>query len=211
MDDGAAVYYEVLRAATAAELEAAGPRIAAVLGRLPAGGYAAAGELGGPDGPSVREAVSWARSRGIISGTTAGGGLLGLETVRSWLSQISPPGASNVAGIRGTRHAYAAALGAFDRWLRTKKFPAADGGGARPFRDIENLLGFCAGHAGGAAAARRLLRQYLADAAASGCSLSTALVRCAAVRSYFAAHDVAVDVRVARKRYASRGDWTTRG
>ncbi len=67
---------------------------------------------------------------------------------------------------------------------------------------MEDLLRFCEDSEYGAPMARCVVREYLADLAISKHSLSTAMVRCAAVKSYFATHDVQVDVGVNRKRHA---------
>ena len=58
---------------------------------------------------------------------------------------------------------------------------------------MEDLLRFCEDSEHGAPMAKRVVREYLADLATSKHSLSTAMVRCAAVKSYFATHDVPVD------------------
>ena len=198
--DARIIYYEVLRAATKDELEVAGPEMAAV--------HVSADDLGGRDSRTVREVLSWAGSRGITSRIGTGVGLLGLETVRSWLSQLSQPGARNVTGVRGTRHAYASALATFDKWLRGRRFPvdqAAPGGQpSRSFSNVEDLLGFCGGSDRGAAAARLVVRQYVAGLAASGLSPSTVLARCAAIKSYLASNDVHIELRAAGGRRGSR-------
>ena len=108
---------------------------------------------------------------------------------------------------KGTKRTYADSLEAFNRWLSGKRFPAGNGAQRsgeerRTFQNVEDLLGVCYDSEHGIRTAKRVVREYLADLATSKHSLSTAMVRCAAVKSYFATHDVPVDVGVNRKRHA---------
>ena len=192
----ATAYYEVLRPATDRDLEAAGPRIAAVLGKLPSVGYVSATDI---RGRGARSAVSWACANGLLRKAGTAGGVLEFGTVRSWLSELGPTKTIRVANDGGTRHSYATALGSFNGWLRDRDLQT--GTTPRSFSDVEDLLGHCRESDGGARAAGRILRQYLDHSAATGCSVSTALVRCAAVKSYLAAHDVHVGTRVERNRH----------
>ena len=131
--------------------------------------------------------------------------VVGHESVRFWLTQLDPPKIKNFRLEEGTRHAYADAFEALNGWLPGKKFPAGNGGKAgarREFSDVEELLRFCEDPEHGAQAARRVVRGHLVDLATSKNSLSAAMVRCAAVKSYFATHNVPVDVGVNKKRHA---------
>ena len=113
-----------------------------------------------------------------------------------------------MAGEGGTRHAYASAAGAFNRWLTGRELEVGRAGepaSAMSFPDIEGLLAFCGETDRGARAVGKILRQYLAHCAASGMSVSTALLHCAAVKSYFAAHEVRLDAKVERNRHRPEG------
>ena len=193
-------HYEMLRPVTRDDLERAGRGIAAELEGLPREGGVDADRLGG--GPQAPRAIRWACSNGIMRRASLGGPVLRLETVRFWMTQLNQPKARNIRAVGGTRHTYAESLGAFSAWLAGKGFPLLQGAvhRERAFADVEELLRFCENPRNGARAARRVVRQYLADLAASGCAHSTAVVRCSAIKSYFAAHDVALDVRVRRGR-----------
>ena len=107
---------------------------------------------------------------------------------------------------KGTKRMYADSLEAFNRWLSGKRFPAGNGAQRsgeerRTFQNVKDLLGVCYDSEHGIRTAKRVVREYLADLATSKHSLSTAMVRCAAVKSYLATHDVQVDVGVNRKRH----------
>ena len=134
-----------------------------------------------------------------------------LESVRFWLTQLSSPKMKNFRLEKGTKRTYADALEAFNRWLSGREFPVKKDTGRgdgrqtiarRAFSDVEDLLRFCEDSEHGAPMAKRVVREYLTDLATSKHSLSVAMVRCAAVKSYFATHDMQVDVGVNRKRHA---------
>ena len=202
------VYYEVLRPATKGELGAAGPEIAAELKKLPSGGYVSSDDLG-------EEALVWAGANGILRRTSLGGRVLEFESVRFWVSQLNAPKAKNVAAAGGTRQSYSAALDAFNEWLYGREYPVrenmvVDGrmegrNIRRSFSDVEDLLRFCEGSDHGAITAGRVLKQFLAHTADSGCSLAMALMRCSAVKSYFGTHDIPVSAKVNRNRHLGDG------
>ena len=206
----AGAYFEVLRPAGIDDLEGAGRDIASVLERLPAAGYVTAGDLGGRCGREVaRRALEWACGRGMLRKTVRDGALMGRESVRFWITQLNSPKTKNLALKNGTRRTYADALGAFNEWLQGRRFPARRDSGlggrmaeSRAFQDVEDLLGSCMDSDDGIHAAKRAVREYLADLAASKHSRSTVMVRCAAIKSYFATHDIRIDVRADRRRHA---------
>ena len=199
-------YFEVLRPVGTDDLDGADSEIAAVLRVLPSDGYVSAEYLEGRCGrAAARRALEWACRNGMLHKTTRDGAVMDFESVRFWLAQLNPPHMKRFNLEKGTKRTYADALGAFNAWLPGERFPAR-GTGRQPahgtFSDVEELLGFCEDPRRGAPMARRVVRKYLAYLAASGHSLSTAMVRCAAVKSYFATHDVPIDVRVDKKRHA---------
>ena len=205
----AGAYFEVLRPMGKDDLDGP-PEIAAVLQRLPPGGYVSAGELEGCcSHGAARRALEWACRNGMLHRIARDSGVMSHESVRFWLTQLNPSKMKNFNLEKGTKRTYADALEAFNRWLPGKKFPTGNGaqwgdeGAARmAFQNVEELLGFCYDPECGIRTARRVVREYLSDLATSEHSLSTALVRCAAVKSYFAIHDVPVNVRVDKKRHA---------
>ncbi|MCE2498741.1 MAG: tyrosine-type recombinase/integrase [Nitrosopumilaceae archaeon] len=200
------VYYEVLRPADKNDLGVVGSDVAAVLNRLPPDGYVSAGELEeicGRDATSC--ALEWACEKGILHKTMQYSSVMDLESVRFWLAQLNPPQMKRFSLEKGTRCTYANALESFNRWLQGKKFSAMRGTGKRSarveFTDVEELLRFCEDPEQGSLMVRRVARQYLTDLAISKHSLSTAVVRCAAVKSYFAVHDIQTDPRVDKRRH----------
>lgn len=195
----AEAYYEVLRPATGDELKAAeDPDIAAMLEALPPTGFVSADKL--MKGRHISErAIAWACSRGIMQNTGLAGRVLDLESARFWISQLNQSKMKNVRGSGGTRRAYVKELESFNGWLRGARFPEEHG---RSFSDVEALLKFCGRAESGAQTARRAIKQYMSESAGAGYSLNTAILRCAALKSYFAAHDIPVSLRVDKRRYA---------
>ena len=198
-------YYEILRPATRDELDKAGPAVAAVLEGLPPRGYVSAAQLKGR-ARDVERALKWACDSGIARPTKLKGRAMEFESVRFWVSQLNSPKMKNVKLEQGTRYTYVDMLDSFDRWLRGTELPAGrggvPGGPSRTFESVEELLRFCEDSDHGVRTAKRAVRQYLVETAASGDSLSTVMVRASAIRSYFAAHDIAIDVKVNRARHA---------
>ncbi len=176
---------------------AADPGITRILESLPTAGFVSADRLQG-ERHTVERAIQWACSRGIMQKTGLGGRVMDLESARFWIGQLGKSRMKNVNGNGGTRRAYVEELESFNEWLRGAEFPAGHGG---PFADVEALLRFC--EAGGAHAARRAIRQYMSESAGAGYSINTAILRCSAIKSYFAAHDIPVSLRVDKRRYAT--------
>ena len=202
--------FEVLRPAGKDDLDGAGPEVAAALQGLPPDGYVSAGDLEGCCGhDTALRALEWACKNGILRKAVQDSDVMDRESVRFWLTQLGSPKMKNFRLGKGTKRTYADALEAFNRWLPGRKFPVGSGGNGqdaarREFSDMEDLLRFCGDPEHGVQTAKRVVREHLADLAASKHSLSTAMVRCAAVKSYFATHDVPVDVRVNKRLHAVR-------
>ena len=200
-------YFEVLRPMGKDGLDGTSPEIVAALQGLPPGGYISAGELEGRCGhDGARRALEWACRNGILHKTPQDSDVMDHESVRFWLTQLNPSRMKNFNLEKGTKRTYADSLEAFNRWLSGKRFPAGNGaqrsgGEHRTFQNVEDLLGVCYDPEHGTRTAKRVVREYLADLATSDHTLSTTMVRCAAVKSYFATHDVPVNVRVDRRRH----------
>ena len=205
-------YFEVLRPVSKNDLDGADPDSVAALKVMPPDGYVSAGGLEGRCGrDAARRALEWACRNGILHKTIQDSDVMNHESVRFWLMQLNPPQMKRFNLEKGTKRTYADALEAFNRWLPGRKFPArrnAESGRKvqhRAFSDVKKLLRFCEDPGQippSPQMIKRVARGYLADLATSGHSRSTAMVRCAAVKSYFATHDVPVDVRVDKKRHA---------
>ena len=201
-------YFEMLCPVRTNDLDKVDADAAAVLERLPQAGYVSAAKLEDDCGRGVaRRALEWACQNGILHKTIQDSAVMDLESVRFWLTQLNSPKMKRFRPNKGTRRAYADALEAFNSWLSGRRFPASRGAGRKAlgaFQNVEEMLRFCEKSASGQRVARRVAREYLADLSPSEHSLSNAMVRCSALKSYFAAHDVRVDVKVDKRRHAAR-------
>ena len=201
-------YYEVLRPVGTNDLDKVDAGAAAVLKRLPPAGYVSAATLEEECGQGeALRALEWACKNGVLYKAVQDSRVMGLESVGFWLAQLNSPKMKRFHLKRGTKRAYADALEAFNSWLSGRRFPASRGAGRKAlgeFQNVEELLRFCEKSAIGPRVARRVAREYLAGLSPSEHSLSNATVRCSALKSYFATHDIRVDVKVDKRRHAAR-------
>ena len=203
-------YYEILRPINENDLNRADTDIAVVLKGLPPNGYVSIEELGEYSQDVRRLALKWACANGIMHKFIQNNTVIDLQSVRFWLTQLNSQKMKNFIFAKGTKRTYTDALESFNKWLPGREFPVRKDGGRddkqavshEKFSNVEYLLRFCEHPDYGATMIKRVMREYLADLAASKHSLSTSMVRCAAVKSYFATHDVRIDVRVNKNRHA---------
>ena len=201
-------YFEVLRPIRTNDLEKVDTEIAAVLERLPQAGYVSAVNIEEEHGRDVAlRALEWACENGVLYKAVHDSRVMGLESVMFWLAQLNSPKMKRFHPKGGTRRAYVDALEAFNSWLSGRRFPASRSSEKREvfgkFQNVEDLLRFCEKSASGQHVARRVVREYLADLSPSEHSFSSATVRCSAIKSYLATHDVQVDIKVDKRRYAA--------
>ena len=209
-NDVVGAYYEMLRPIDKNDLDMVDPDIVAVLKELPPKGYVSVEQLVKHNHDTRRLALKWACANGIMHKTVQDSTVMDLQSVRFWLTQLNSQKMKNFRLEKGTKRTYTDALDAFNSWLSGREFPVRKDGGRgdkriishEKFQDVEQLLRFCEHPDYGATMAKRVMREYLADLATSKHSLSTAMVRCAAVKSYFATHDIQIDVRVNKNRHA---------
>ena len=101
--DAVGAYYEVLRPISNKDLDRAGPEVAAALQALP-GGYVPAGQLEGRHGQdAARRALEWACANGMLHKTIRDSAVMGLESARFWLTQLSQPKMRNFRLGKGPR------------------------------------------------------------------------------------------------------------
>ena len=203
-------YYEMLRPINENDLNSVDTDMAVVLKGLPPKGYVSIEELGEYSQDARRRALEWACVNGIMYKSIQNSTVMDLQSVRFWLTQLNSQKMKNFIFAKGTKRTYTDALESFNKWLSGREFPVRKDGGRdgmqsvsqEKFLNVEHLLRFCEHPDYGATMAKRVMREYLAELAASKHSLSTSMVRCAAVKSYFATHDVRIDVKVNKNRHA---------
>ena len=137
--------------------------------------------------------------------------MLEFATVRYWQGQLNECGIKNSTSNKtDTRTVYRTRLAAFNEWLPGRIFDmrvqaVADGKIVREtsqksFANVEELLRFGEDGFGNEKEIRKIISQYLRDPRHGNLAHSTMSGMCAAIKSYFDAHDVATNVRFNGKK-----------
>ena len=137
--------------------------------------------------------------------------MLEFATVRYWQGQLNECGIKNAASNKtNTRLVYLTRLAAFSEWLPGRIFDmrvqaVADGRIVREtsqksFANVEELLRFGDDGSGNEKEVRKIISQYLRDPRHGNLAHSTVAGMCAAIKSYFDAHDVATNVKFNGKK-----------
>ena len=137
--------------------------------------------------------------------------MLEFSTVRYWQGQLNESGIKNSTSPRiGTRLVYRTRLAAFNEWLPGRIFDmrvqaVADGKIVREtahksLANVEELLRFGEDGFGNEKEVRKIINQYLMDPRHGDLAHSTIAGMCAAIKSYFDAHDMATSVKFNGKK-----------
>ena len=137
--------------------------------------------------------------------------MLEFATVRYWQGQLNESGIKNTTSNKtDTRLVYRTHLAAFNEWLPGRIFDmrvqaVADGRIVREtaqksFANVEELLRFGDDGSGNEKEVRKIISQYLRDPRHVNRAHSTLSGMCAAIKSYFDAHDVATNVKFNGKK-----------
>ena len=100
----------------------------------------------------------------------------------------------------------------FDEWLRGRSFPSyrsvvSDGeivrqGIDKSFASLEELMEYCIELDHGTKTTQRVIREYLAIPQVAGASASVQKAARSAIKSYFNAHDIVINLPKPRKKRA---------
>ena len=137
--------------------------------------------------------------------------MLEFATVRYWQGQLNECGIKNSTSNKtDTRTVYRTRLAAFNEWLPGRIFDmrvqaVADGKIVREtaqksFANVEELLRFGEDGFGNEKEVRKIISQYLRDPRHGKLAHSTMSGTCAAIKSYFDAHDVTTNVKFNGKK-----------
>ena len=137
--------------------------------------------------------------------------MLEFATVRYWQGQLNECSIKNSTSNKtDTRTVYRTRLAAFNEWLPGRIFDmrvqaVADGKIVREtvqksFANMEELLRFGEDGFGNEKEVRKIISQYLRDPRHGKLAHSTMSGTCAAIKSYFDAHDVATNVKFNGKK-----------
>ena len=200
--------YKVLRPVEAADLDMQ-HRLVEVLKAIPNDGYVKSGALMRFGKERSSKGLAHACARGILKRIPPHERILGLDSVKFWRTQINKPHHKNTTPRRGTRELYLGAASKFDEWMAGRTFPSrkaviVDGLPARQeitmsFENIGDLLKYCRESDYGTGTAQRVMREYMTVLQENGASFSAYLTARSAIKSYFDAHDIMLDMRKTRK------------
>ena len=145
-------YYKVLRPVTPADLDTR-PRFVEVLKLIPSQGHVTS-ELFRHLGKSrASKGITHACSCGILKRISPHDQILGLNSVKFWLTQLNESGHKNSISKNGTKSLYLQGLSKFDAWLPGRSFLSHetvihDGqinrqAVTKSFANIEEMLYYC--------------------------------------------------------------------
>ena len=204
-------YYEVLRPAEQADLDAS-PRFAKVLELIPREGYVTLGRFMHLGRKTASGGMTRACAVGILVRVPPYARIMKLDSVKFWCTQINDSGHRNTPKIHNTRRLYLGSVAKLDEWLRGRTFPSyeqappgspqARQAVAKSFGNVEDLVQYCMESDIGTWTAQRAMREYLASPGVSGTSASMQAIARAAIKSYFNAHDVVLNLPKAKKQRA---------
>ena len=204
-------YYEVLRPAAQADLDAS-PRFAKVLELIPREGYVTLGRFMHLGRKSASGGMTRACAVGILKRVPPYARIMKLDSVKFWCTQINDSGHRNTPKIHNTRRLYLGSVARLDEWLRGRTFPSyeqappgspqARQAVAKSFENVEDLAQYCMESDIGTWTAQRAMREYLASPGVSGTSASMQAITRSAIKSYFNAHDVVLNLPKAKKQRA---------
>ena len=136
--------------------------------------------------------------------------VLKLESVKFWCTQINESGHKNIQSKSNTRHSYLKAITRLDEWLQNRTFPShktvwLDGEGTRQtitksFANVEKLMEYCNESDHGTKTAQRVAREYLTSNDVLKASNSVQAIARSAIKSYFDAHDIVLNLPKAKKK-----------
>ena len=201
-------YYKVLRPITSADLGAPA-RIVKVLKLIPQDGYVTFERFRHLGSSRAAKGLAHACSIGILKRVPPHERIMKLNSVKFWLTQLNDSGHRNTPFRSGTKQSYVDRIAKFDEWLCGRSFPTQkdvmlDGLPSRQditksFGNIEELLKYCDESNYGPKTVHRVMREYMVSPRVAGTSASTQAANRSAIKSYFAVHDIALDLYKARR------------
>ena len=197
-------YYSVLRPVTQADLDTA-PGMAEVLKMIPPNGTITFEQFRHLKNGRAGRGLAHACSIGVLKRVSPHERILGLDTVKFWLTQLNKPGFKNLASKDGTMRTYLGLVAKFDAWLPGRNFPARNGGNGQAgahmtFQNVEELLKYCDEPDYNPRTVKRVMREYLTSPQVAGMSDVQYSNTRSAIKSYFVAHDIEMNMPKPRKK-----------
>ena len=189
------------------------PGVAKVLKAIrPHDGYVTFEQFGHLGRDRASKELSHACSIGALRRASPYERVLKMRSVKFWRTQINEPGHKNTTPGSSTKQVYLNGISRFDEWLRGRSFPSyrsvvSDGeivrqGIDKSFASLEELMEYCIESDHGTKTAQRVIREYLAIPQVAGASASVQKAARSAIKSYFNAHDIVINLPKPRKKRA---------
>ena len=208
-------YYKVLRPVGPADLNTS-PMLVEVLRMIPSEGYVKRDHFENMGAGRASKGLAHACSKGILRRVSPHERVMEMESVRFWCTQFHESGHKNTVPTHGTRELYLRAITKLNKWLPGRTFQSYEtviSGGqitrqsiTKSFANVEELMEYCNTSDYGTKTAQRAIREYLADQHTHNISDSLYASMRSAIKSYFNANDIVLDLPRSRKK---RADSTT--
>ena len=210
-------YYKVLRPVGPADLNTS-PMLVEVLRMIPSEGYVKCDHFKSMGTGRASKGLTHARSKGMLRRVSPHERVMKMESVRFWCTQFHGSGHKNTVPTHGTRELYLRAITKLNKWLPGRTFQSYEtviSGGqitrqsiTKSFANVEELMEYCNTSDYGTRTAQRAIREYLANQHTHNISGSLYASMRSAIKSYFNANDIVLDLPRSRKK---RTDSTTSG
>ena len=206
-------HYEILRPVTPADLNAH-PSIVEVLKEIPSQGHLTSEPFRHIERSRASRGITYACSVGILKRVSPHAQVLKMDSVKFWCTQFNESGHKNTTPGHSTREMYLGVITKLNGWLSGRSFPSyktvvSDGQVIRQsitksFETVEALMHYCIESDHGTKTAQRVMREYMANPHVSEASASMQTATRSAIKSYFNAHDIVLDLPVPRKKRADQ-------
>ena len=214
-------YYKVLRTVKSSDLVKR-PSFAGLLNIIPPDGYVTRDHFRDIEEYHITNGLGHACSIGVLKRVSPFEIILHMESVRFWCTQINDSNLKNTVAKTDTRRLYLRTLSRLNEWLPGHSFPSyrtviSDGQVVpqpinKSFANVEDMMHYCTESDHGTKTAQRVVREYMANAQMAKVSDSTRANARAAIKSYFRAHDIVLDLPKTKKKqadYAANDEYMT--
>ncbi len=208
-------HYRVLRPVSQDDLDASHESIAKVLRLIPREGYVTFDMFKHLGSGVARRGLARACSMGMLKRVLPHEKVMKLESVRFWTTQLNDSGFKHLKAKSSTKNLYLNGISRLNEWLPGRKFPSyktvlrdgqiARDGITKSFANVEGLMRYCMESDHGTRTIQRVIREFLADPQVMRLSSSSYTAVKAAIRSYFDAHDIVLDMRKTKKKRVETG------
>ena len=206
-------YYEILRPVTPADLDTR-PSFVKLLKMIPPGRYVKRDYFKNIKKSSVGKGLTYACSKGILKRISPYEQVMKLKSIKFWCTQFNRSNHKNTVPACSTKNMYLRAVSGLNEWLPGNSFKSyktvlqdkqiIKQVVAKSFANVEELMEHCNTSDYDTKVAQRVVREYLASLQTNNISDGTFVIIRAAIKSYFNAQDIVLNLPKARKKQADQ-------